>query len=395
METLFVAAVKSLALLAFAWIVTRTAPRISAAQRYFAWMLALIAGVLLPLIPPILPRWEAPVVLRLTALPAAGAVKPAALDWLPVIWAAGCVVVLIRFLAATVWSWRMARRTTPFRGVPGRVRESRHVSVPFTRGVLRPSIIIPTGARQWPAGRLRAVLAHERAHIARRDCLTFLVARVACAIYWFNPLVWWAARQMLAERERACDDRVLAAGVRPIEFAHDLLEVARDAGRIGWAAAAAAHPSQLEGRLRSILNPQLCRGTLTAASAVLITIAVCAVAIPIAALSSPAAAAVISDRPAGKVYRVADDVSRPAVVRKVEPEYTPEAKAAGLEGMVMASVVIGSDGKAHDVRIEQHLGLGLDEKACEAIAQWRFRPAMRRGRPVNVRATIEINFRLF
>ncbi len=395
MESLLVAAAKTAALLAIAWVVTRTIPRISAAQRYFVWTLTLVAGLLFPLLPPILPRWEAPVVVHVTALSSPTAATAVSLDWLPAVWALGCFAVLARSLAAMAWSWRIGRAAVPFRGIPGRVRESRRVSVPFTRGVFRPSIILPWAARHWPAGRLRAVLAHERAHIVRRDCLTFLVARVACAVYWFNPLVWWAARQMLAERERACDDRVLAAGIRPIEFAHDLLEVARDAGRIGWAAAAAAHPSQLEGRLRAILDPRLGRGTVTTVSAILITVVITALAIPVAALSSAAPAAVLADRPSGKVYRVKDGLTPPVLVRKVEPEYSPEAKAAGLEGTVVATVVIGSDGNPYDIQIEKHLGLGLDQKAQEAISQWRFKPGMRKGRPVNVRATIEINFRLF
>src|SRR5712671_6095251 len=80
--------------------------------------------------------------------------------------------------------------------------------------------------RTWPPETLRAVIAHEMAHVVRQDVAWQLVARLACALYWFQPLAWLAAWRMRVEREYACDDSVLRAGERPIAYARILLDVA-------------------------------------------------------------------------------------------------------------------------------------------------------------------------
>lgn len=84
----------------------------------------------------------------------------------------------------------------------------------------------------------------------------------------------------------------------------------------------------------------------------------------------------------------------PRLIQKVEPEYSKEAQDARLEGTVVVSVEVGTDGKAHEGRIEKSLGMGLDEKALEAVKLWTFEPGTRNGEPVAVRATIQMSFRL-
>jgi protein TonB len=96
----------------------------------------------------------------------------------------------------------------------------------------------------------------------------------------------------------------------------------------------------------------------------------------------------------GGVFRVGGGVSQPAVIFKVDPEYSEEARKAKYSGTVMLAVIVDSEGHARDIHVVKSLGMGLDEKAVEAVEKWKFKPGMKGGQAVNVRATIEVNFRL-
>jgi TonB family protein len=96
----------------------------------------------------------------------------------------------------------------------------------------------------------------------------------------------------------------------------------------------------------------------------------------------------------GGVYQIGGEVSQPVLISKIEPEYSEEARKAKYSGTVLLSVVIDANGNPRDIHIVRALGLGLDEKAIEAVSKWRFRPAMKGGRPVAVQAQVEVNFRL-
>jgi TonB family protein len=96
------------------------------------------------------------------------------------------------------------------------------------------------------------------------------------------------------------------------------------------------------------------------------------------------------------VYRVGprDGVSAPSVIQKTDPQYAETARIGKISGTVLLSVVVDTDGTPRDIGLVRGIGFGLDEKAAEALAQWRFRPGMMNGQPVSVRAQVEINFRL-
>jgi TonB family protein len=96
----------------------------------------------------------------------------------------------------------------------------------------------------------------------------------------------------------------------------------------------------------------------------------------------------------GGIYRVGGGVSQPAVIFKVDPDYAEEARRAKLSGSVMLAVIVDTEGRARNIHVLKGLGMGLDEEAIVAVTQWRFRSGMKGGQPVNVRATIEVNFRL-
>ncbi len=96
----------------------------------------------------------------------------------------------------------------------------------------------------------------------------------------------------------------------------------------------------------------------------------------------------------GGVYQIGGEVSTPVPIYKIEPEYSEEARKAKYSGTVLLSIIIDADGNTRDIHVVRPLGLGLDQKAIEAVSKWRFRPAMRNGRPVAVQAQIEVSFRL-
>jgi len=96
----------------------------------------------------------------------------------------------------------------------------------------------------------------------------------------------------------------------------------------------------------------------------------------------------------GGVYRIGGGVSQPVPIFRPEPEYSEEARKAKWQGEVGLRVIIDANGTPVDIRVTRSLGLGLDEKAIEAVTKWRFKPAMKDGKPVAVSANIVVNFRL-
>jgi protein TonB len=96
----------------------------------------------------------------------------------------------------------------------------------------------------------------------------------------------------------------------------------------------------------------------------------------------------------GGAYKIGGDVSAPVLVTKIEPEYSEEARKAKYSGTVLLSIVVDEHGLPRDIHVIRPLGLGLDEKAIEAVMKWRFRPGVKGGRPVATQAQVEVNFRL-
>ena len=186
-------------------------------------------------------------------------------------------------------------------------------SMPMVWGILRPRLLLPADAADWAPERLRAVLLHELSHLLRQDPAALLLAQVAQALHWFNPLAWSALHRLRTEQEHACDDAVLRHGIRASDYAQHLLDLARHqtlAPGLGLCALAVATPcgasaaalrlpwglgrlrlpsfidhSPIESRLLAILDPSQPRSPAShrsVASALLCTVLI---ALPVAMLA--------------------------------------------------------------------------------------------------------------
>lgn len=207
----------------------------------------------------------------------ASPVKETRVNWLPwilAIWIAGAAMSLLPFLMGTVAVWRLVRRTRRWdvkavSSAPRDLKEKLNLKdavrillpkgarIPMAWGFLRPVVMLPEEAKSWPESKRRIVLLHELAHIRRRDCQTRALARLGLALHWFNPLAWLALRHLQIESERACDDMVLKAGLRPSDYAECLLSIARSLRRSSWTPAAAiamVSRRKFESRIMAILE---------------------------------------------------------------------------------------------------------------------------------------------
>lgn len=151
------------------------------------------------------------------------------------------------------------------------------LAVPATLGLFRPVVLLPRQSRQWVADRRDSVLVHELVHILRGDWVLRTVARLTVALYWFNPLAWWAVRRLELEQELACDETVLALGERATDYASHLLGIARMAGRSPICpipAAGMARRHDVEERIMAILDrPRIRPATRTTLTAAVLAIA--------------------------------------------------------------------------------------------------------------------------
>jgi len=203
------------------------------------------------------------------------------------------------------------------------LRRSDRVPLPMTLGLLRPTILLPRAAADYSLSRRSAVILHELAHVRRRDCGSHLVGQLAAAALWWNPLVWIACRHMRLLSERASDDLVLAAGARPSDYAHDLLEMARGLHK-EWAAplgsVTMAHRSRFEERLLAILDPRVARKAVSSRF-VLVTGLVASPLVLSLALAVPTAAT----PPTRAVVAQAEEPETPSPASPAqEPPETPE-----------------------------------------------------------------------
>jgi len=211
---------------------------------------------------------------------------------------------------------------------PPRLLATSELGAPATWGMRRPVVLLPTDARCWIEERREVVLRHELVHVVRADWAVRTVARLACALYWFNPLAWWAWRRLNVEQELACDQEVVALGARASTYAGHLLGIARaarTAPAVAGAALEMARRSHLEDRIMAILDPRIRHRVSWAlvVPALLVTAAL----VPVFAAVRPAVAS-----PTG--------VSAVSPAREVEPEGRTAAAPAVPASPEMRRIVV-------------------------------------------------------
>jgi beta-lactamase regulating signal transducer with metallopeptidase domain len=304
-----IASKTSLLLVAIGLIASLTA-RQSAARRHLLWTCALALSLLMPIAVISLPSyvhvtlpWQSaePWVREAPALVTAGArdidaasevrgarrsevaaaARPTRMGWpaAMIVWLAGALVVMLRNAVAHValirWVREARRELSPawavtLRGAASdaalrrslRVLESDHPTSPCTFGLVRPVILLPAAGADWPEAQRRFTLLHELAHVRRLEYFATQIATLACAMHWYNPLVWFAAVHARKLQEQACDDVVLNAGGMPSDYAQFLVCIAGGAPRASPAFPAAvgmAQRSQLHGRVTAILDGSMTR----------------------------------------------------------------------------------------------------------------------------------------
>jgi len=278
--------------------------RMSAATRHLVWMLVVIGLLLLPVFSIVLPPWtafttpardtltparlgqdlissfqrteEIRVPLSAPMEQAKAIAMPVSIPWsgvLATVFVMGVFLLLARLVIEQVSIQRLLRGsvevTDPqwkhllhecaeIMGVQRAVRllRSSEENMPIALGIRHETIVIPAVADTWSEDRRRAVVLHEMSHLIRHDCLSQMLAAVACALYWVHPGAWWIARRLRIERELACDDQVLSLGANAREYADHLLELAYAlrSGRTVAVTASMAGSEQLEGRLLAALD---------------------------------------------------------------------------------------------------------------------------------------------
>ncbi len=235
-----------------------------------------------------------------------GAARPALVDGATLAWTVWALGVAVAFgRLAGAW-WRLRRITATGRRLtqgpwPVLVNEvagacgyrrsvavvaSDVVSTPSTFGLRRPVVLVPLEAIAWEEPRIRIVLCHEIAHLARGDWPAQTAGDVLAALHWFNPIFHALRARLRREGEHACDDAVLAAGVPADDYAGHLIAIARlGLARPASAAVPMAHPSTLERRITAMLTTTLDRRPPSRRAVLAVTLALLAVTLPLAGLT--------------------------------------------------------------------------------------------------------------
>jgi bla regulator protein blaR1 len=206
-----------------------------------------------------------------------GTGAPSLAAMLAAAWVIGAVVCLVPVLL-TPWHLRRLRTASrPWRegesfartlaaeigSRPVSLSVHESVTAPLTCGIVRPMVMLPTDAIQWPEDEITRAVVHELEHVRRADWCVHVATRVMCALYWFHPLAWMAWRQLSLESERACDDAVLRVSDRTA-YAQQLVTLARrHTTSSALPVLSMADRSDLSARIAALLDDTQARGRIS------------------------------------------------------------------------------------------------------------------------------------
>ena len=263
-------------------------------------------------------------------------------------------------------------------------------------GLRRPVVLLPQRFFTLDPQAQMTVACHELLHVARRDWPWIVVEELARALFWFHPAVWWMVERIQESREQVVDRLVVARLPWKRAYMTALLAFAEGSDRPATPATAFLRRRHLRSRLRElakepVMSQRRTIWTTTVVAGVMAgTIAGTVMALPLnAVMAGPAGQQEVVD---SKAF----GVTLPTVVSEVKPRYTATAMQAKVQGTVIMTAVVRTDGTPGDIVVTKSLDAehGLDKEAVAALSQWRFRPGRRDDKPVAVLVTIEMHFTL-
>lgn len=335
---------------------------------------------------------------------ALAAPRPAAGDmlaaFLGAVWACGMVLILARRIL--VWGRLSAviRAARPLAlEAPIPVRGTASTLEPGIAGLFRPVLLLPAGiGKRLTPPELRAVIAHELCHWRRRDHLTAALHMLTETLFWFHPMVWWIGVRLVEERERACDESVLAAGNDAETYAESILKVCRLYLAAPLACAPGVSGADLKKRIEAIMTNPGGQPLSPAKRLLIATGAAAVILVPLAAvwmgftdvMRAPAKRCDES----GRICAPRANPARPNT--GTGDIYPAESRQLREEGSLVLLLTVDESGRVSAAKVQAGSGYERLDQAARgaAFASWRFLPGTVDGTPRAMRMPIRVTFRL-
>jgi bla regulator protein blaR1 len=272
-------------------------------------------------------------------------------------------------------------------------------------GIVRPVLLWPEGmSGRLGDAHLEAILAHEVRHVRRLDNLAAAIHMLVEAIFWFYPLVWWLGSRLLLERERACDEEVVASGGDRQVYAESILKVCQFCVASPLACLSGVAGGDLKKRMVYIMTERIPHKLDIGKKLLLGSVGLAALAVPIAfglVTGTPARAGSAANLAPPSAESADDAAPVPVpqeemsgrISKKVQPEYPEAARKARIQGQVILDATIGKNGDVEKLVIVSGPP-ELAPAAIEGVKQWKYHPYLVNGQAVEVKTRIDVNFTL-